>query len=408
MAKTRTIVSFLFFIVVSVFAVTAFAGDPSKKSDMDVCIEKCTAHAQICASETDVKKLCPSIPECARLPDADAKVINNFCDACRKSGDEKCTPQAPPQVTPAPAAANKGPKPQPKPATQAKPLTKEQLCKKQGGILHEGTCYTQWGMIKLLAEIQKKLEKGDIASKAELDALKKEIESLARNGALPESYKDYVNKLMKSNMDWVQAKFESVDYRLNLQANVSLIQGRRHDVTERRIAGVENKVETLKGGSTGFVGFHLGVGADAHTLQPYGATRFFVGAEGELHFKVVSPAYVMIGAGGGYAGEDLDLSLKTLRFRVGMGIVPPKYSWFHFTFGGVFDRTFDNIEHDLSSSYSLFVRPEFCVPNAATVCFSPTASIGYLDLPIRDTADKRSGGFSATFGLGISFVYMPQ
>jgi hypothetical protein len=424
MATPRATVSFFLFVLVSAVAVTAFATDPPKGNLLE-CFKKCETQILVCASDTDVKKLCASIPECAGLSDSDAKAANNFCDACRKSGDDKeCTkspdqakgsdPKADPKVAPAAAAAGKNPKkpskPQVKSATLAKPLTKEDLCKKQGGILRDGTCYTRAAIVKEIAALKTALEnlKGGKLSDSELAAIKARLDALEKTN-LPDAFRDYVQKLLKEQSDWVRSKLESLDYKIDQQSVVNLTQGRRLDLLDRRLAGVVSTVDRIapnNGRSPGIVGVHLGLVADVHSLQPYGVTRFFVGAEGELAFKVVSPIYVMIGAGGGYAGEDLGLSLKTLRFRLGVTGVHPKVPWFHISGGGVFDRTFDNIEHDLSSAYSLFVRPELCVPNRATACLGITGSVGYMDYPIRNS-DRRYGEFSASIGLAISFAYMP-
>ncbi|MFA5935408.1 MAG: hypothetical protein WC787_00940 [Patescibacteria group bacterium] len=383
MAKAKTtLVSVVTFLVVSALAATASA------DDLADCFKSCANAGKIvCGSDADILTACSAVPECTKLSADTAKLGNDFCNACRQSERDCSSPAA---------------KSESKPIIASKPLTPRELCRKQGGALVDGICYTYKQIIDDLRMLKAALNKDP--SKDPVD-IKKRIEAIQGSDA-SKADKLWVQEVINKNMDWTRQKFDRVDFKLDQVAEQGHAQSQRLDLHDRQIADLNQKVGEGSGDRvSGLLGFEVGFISGVHTVRPYDETQYIVGVGAAWLPEFTEGLHGLVGGGIGYAGESAnDESLATWRLQVGLH---GHLVWLlHLSGGFITDQTLENFDVKAREFYGGFAEPQICFSTGPTACLGLPIALGATRFQSRDS-DEIGTVFDAIFGLHATFAYFP-
>jgi hypothetical protein len=377
-----------FCVLLGVFLCT-LASAARADGDLAACIQACTLEGKIvCGSATDILHACSDVPICVGLSEEQAKAANGFCDACRAE-EHRCGEQ--PADSPPQEAA---PKPQPdtKPAATRKP-TPEEFCRRKGGVMVDGVCYT-------LSTVVKELNKLKDADKRDLDAIRKRVEGFV-NADVSEEYKTWARGVLNESMKWVVEKFDNVDYRLEQQATQDHAQSQRLDLHDRQIAELQQgQTKSAELGSP--LGFEIALGGNVHAVRPFpDEMSYDLGVEFVLLPKVTTDISVMFAAGIGYSGEADDGSLATLRIGAGLR---GRIAWRFFLTGAfVTEQTFLDFDEKRLDFYGVSLEPSVSITEGPTAVISVPIAIGASRALL--PSGEYGAYFDATFGLRAGFAY---
>jgi len=351
------------------------------------CLVECNTRIVPCASSpTDVMMACGDIPACTFMSTSYIEVINMTCDRCR-AGERNCaggtSDAAPPAPAPAPAATGSlfpwlmpsTPPPivVPKPAVPAaapapKSLTKEQLCKQQGGIMAGTACWK-------LEHAKKEIEK----LQSDLGALTKRVDGQgqAHSQKLKDELKKINDRLTAIEGALKQQPSEGTPLKNNetpqeLSRRITAAQKMVDDLFLKNIKDLSNRdtqqdkilkehgaeIKEIKDRVSSVFGFELNAAVEIDALRPYGNTIC-----GVMPQFLWLPAFsedwrLELGGGYGYAGK---LDGETLRVgTVMVGMIPHVAGPFHLGFGVDGEWRTDPSEHTRYSSYGAYIEPKIC------------------------------------------------